>query len=316
MSQVKECLQTQSFECSILPNAVPKACLQKVEKKTCRFENIKACQTLKNQFKYIQPSRRESCKPTLKSNVSDVPFTDDSVYNHSYYHHDVCENRTEPVVHKDHLVMAGKFQDQTSQRMSYPVQCVSMVQKVVPKNNCLGGQGPMRMMTTQKHDYYGPCNYDGFGRSKKIVQSDSLVINSDCPMVGLTTNSCSYQPVYGKRQKNFKPNQCYTTPLEKMDLNTTNRSSYKKIEKQEKIQTPWAAKLSYCKPNNTTNYCTMYNYSYKEPGAYTYKDNCGDTANLNVDSNLAKNCCPLTCLADNVDSELKSKFTKAHHFDD
>ncbi|KAF0760835.1 Uncharacterized protein FWK35_00006673 [Aphis craccivora] len=233
MSQVKECLQTQSFECSILPNAVPKACLQKVEKKTCRFENINACQALK------------------KSNVSDVPFTDDSVYNHSYYHHDVCENRTEPVVHKDHLVMAGQFQDQTSHR------------KVVPKNNCLGGQGPMRMMTTQQHDYYGPCNYDGLGCSKKIVRSDSLVINSDCPMVGLTTNSCSYQPVYAKREKNFKPNQCY-----------------------------------------------------KEPGAYTYKDNCGNTANLMVDSNLAKNCCPLTCLADNVDSELKSKFTKAHHFDD
>lgn len=29
-------------------------------------------------------------------------------------------------------------------------------------------------------------------------------------------------------------------------------------------------------------------HSYKEPGAYTYKDNCGDTVNLVVDSNLGK----------------------------
>lgn len=36
-----------TLQCSILPNAVPKACLQKVEKKTCRFENINACQALK-----------------------------------------------------------------------------------------------------------------------------------------------------------------------------------------------------------------------------------------------------------------------------
>ncbi|XP_025200028.1 uncharacterized protein LOC112597970 [Melanaphis sacchari] len=315
MSQVKECLQTQSFECSIVPNAIPKACLQKIENNNCRSQNLNACQTLKNRFKYIQPCRRESYKPTLQSNVNNKPFTDDSVYNHSYYQHNVCENRPKAIVHKDHLVMAGKFQDQTSQKMSYPVQCLSVVQKIVPKNNCLGGQGTMRMMTTQQHDYYGPCNYDNLGRSKKIVQSDNLVVNSDCPMVGLTTNSCSYQPVYAKREKNFKPNQCYTAPIEKMDFNTTNRSSYKKIEKQEKIRTPWAAKLSYCKPNNPMNYCTMYNYSYKEPGAYMYKDDCGDTVNLMTDSNLVKNSCPFTCLADNIDSKFKSKFTKAHHFD-
>ncbi|XP_060874164.1 uncharacterized protein LOC132947923 [Metopolophium dirhodum] len=315
MSQVKECLE-RSYECSKVPNAIPKACLQKVEKKNCEFQRAKTCRALKNRFKYVQPCRRDSCKPTSQPTVCKTPFTDDTIYTHSYYEHDVCENRPKPFTQKDHLVMAGKFQDQTSQRMSYPVQCISPVQKVVPKDSCLGFEGPMRLTTTQQHDYYVPCSNDGYGRSKKFMQPDNLVVGSDCPMSGLTTSYCSYQPVCVKRENNFKPNKCYTVPVDKMDLNTTHRSSYKLIEQREKIRTPWAAKLGYCKPKNSMEYCTMYNYSYKEPGAYMYKDDCGDTVNIMADSDLAKNCCPFTCLADGVDSELKSTFTKAHHFCD
>lgn len=50
--------------------------------------------------------------------MSKTPFADDTVYTHSYYEHDVCENRQKPIMQKDHLVMAGKFQDKTSQRVS------------------------------------------------------------------------------------------------------------------------------------------------------------------------------------------------------
>lgn len=90
--------------------------------------------------------------------------------------------------------------------MSYPVQCLSTVQKIVPKDSCLGFEGPMRLTTTQQHDYYVPCGSDGFGRGKKFVQPDNLVVGSDCPMARLTTSNCSYQPVCTKRQNNFKPN--------------------------------------------------------------------------------------------------------------
>lgn len=91
-------------------------------------------------------------------------------------------------------------------QMSYPVQCISAVQKVVPKHSCLGFEGDMRFTTTQQHDYYVPCNNDGFGRGNKTVRSDNLVVGSRLPMAKLTTSYCSYQPVCAKRQKNFKPN--------------------------------------------------------------------------------------------------------------
>ncbi|KAL5233981.1 hypothetical protein ACI65C_001391 [Semiaphis heraclei] len=160
-----------------------------------------------NRFKYVQPYRRDLCKPTSQPTVSKTPFTEDTVYNHSYHEHDMCGNRPEPIMHKDHLVLAGKFQDQTSQKMSYPVQCISAVQKVVPKHSCLGFEGAMRFTTTQQHDYYVPCNNDdGFGRGKKTVRSDNLVVGSRLPMAKLTTSYCSYQPVCAKRQNNFKPN--------------------------------------------------------------------------------------------------------------
>lgn len=91
--------------------------------------------------------------------------------------------------------------------MSYPVQCISTVQKIVPKDSCLGLEGPMRLTTTQQHDYYVPCADNGFGRAKKFVHPDSLVVDSDCPMAKLTTSYCSYQPVCVKRENDFKPHK-------------------------------------------------------------------------------------------------------------
>lgn len=49
---------------------------------------------------------------------SNAPFIDDSVYNCSFHAYDVTENRQQPVVHKDHVVMAGEFQDETVHRVS------------------------------------------------------------------------------------------------------------------------------------------------------------------------------------------------------
>lgn len=68
-------------------------------------------------------------------------------------------------------------------------------------------------------------------------------------------------------------------------------------------------------------------------------DGCGNTLDIAAESNLGKkitkmpiflsyivynttpfvfaeNCCPPSCLADNVDDEFKSQFIKAHQFDD
>jgi len=69
-------------------------------------------------------------------------------------------------------------------------------------------------------------------------------------------------------------------------------------------------------------------------------DGCGNTLDIVAESTLGKkkiimkiltnyiilciisylfsteNCCPPSCLADNVDDEFKSRFIKAHQFDD
>lgn len=85
-------------------------------------------------------------------------------------------------------------------QMSYQVQCVPVVQKIVPRDHCLKGQGPMKSMTTQQHDYYGQC----VEREKKIVPRSNLGL-FDCPMAKLTTTNCSYQPVCTTPVESFKP---------------------------------------------------------------------------------------------------------------
>ncbi|XP_015368986.1 PREDICTED: uncharacterized protein LOC107165320 [Diuraphis noxia] len=145
MSQVKECLQ-RSYECSKVPNAIAKACLQKVEKKNSEIQRLKTCQTLKNRFKYVQPRRRDLCKPTSQPAVCKTPFTEDTVYNHSYYKHDTRGNRPKPIMHKDHLVMAGKFQDKTSQRKSERFD-----------NLVVNSRFPMASLTTSYCSYQPVC---------------------------------------------------------------------------------------------------------------------------------------------------------------
>jgi len=51
-------------------------------------------------------------KCTLQqTHLSDARFAEDSIYSRSFYQHDVC--RAKPVLHADHIVMAGEFQDET-----------------------------------------------------------------------------------------------------------------------------------------------------------------------------------------------------------
>ncbi|XP_060855899.1 uncharacterized protein LOC132933651 [Metopolophium dirhodum] len=309
MAQVKECIQ-KAYECSkVRDTVVPKSCLRKQSKHNCRCKSITACKALKNEYKYVQPCRPDLCIPAPQTHLSDARFADDSIYSRSFYQHDVC--RAKPVIHPDHIVMAGEFQDETVHKLSYPVQCAPVVQKITPKDHCLTGTGPMRLITTQQHDYYGPCDA---GRRKNIIPISNL-IRSECPMAGLTTTNLSYQPVCAGPMENYKPHTCYTVPVEGMDMNTVQRCSYKLVEPNEKLPTPWAEKLEYCKPDDAIECCTVYNYSYKEPGAYMLDDGCGNTLDIVAESTL-ENCCPPSCLADNVDDEFKSRFIKAHQFDD
>lgn len=52
----------------------------------------------------------------------------------------------------------------------------------------------------------------------------------------------------------------YVAPTEHMDLNTTQRFSYKIVNLPKKENTPWADKLDYCKPQVPLECRTIYDY--------------------------------------------------------
>jgi len=59
----------------------------------------------------------------------------------------------------------------------------------------------MRLLTTQQHDYYTPCN-----KRENIIQPPKDHLELPCgTMAKLTTTGCSYQPVCVDPAKNFKP---------------------------------------------------------------------------------------------------------------
>jgi len=59
-------------------------------------------------------------------------------------------------------------------------------------------------------------------------------------------------------------------------MNTVQRCSYKLVEPKEKLPTPWAEKVEYCKPEDAVECCTVYNYRYfflKNPKLINYNNN-------------------------------------------
>ncbi|XP_025411487.1 LOW QUALITY PROTEIN: uncharacterized protein LOC112684275 [Sipha flava] len=225
-----------------------------------------------------------------------------TVYNCSFSSY-VCGPREKPIKQNDHLVMAGNIDCLTVNRMSYPIHYSPRVDKIVPRDHCLGGKGPMKKETTMVHDFYIPCDIN---RQKKILPRNNLRGYDDCPMNSLTTNNCSYQPVCTVPVISYKPKDCYSVPKERMNTTTVQKLSYKYNCPPEKMKTPWATKMEYCKPKNRVENCTVYNQSFQEPGHY-----------VSIDESVTcvpRTCCPVGCLAANAENKFKTNSIKAHHY--
>lgn len=89
--------------------------------------------------------------------------------------------------------------------MSYPVLCPGPPrEKIIPKDHCLGGRGNIRLMTTQKHDFYKRT----VDREKGMAQPDNLKMFAGI-MSDLTTTGLSYRPNCVGPTKNCKPEVQY-----------------------------------------------------------------------------------------------------------
>lgn len=85
--------------------------------------------------------------------------------------------------------------------MSYPVVCQGPPrEKIIPKDHCLGGRGNIRLVTTQKHDFYERT----VDREKGMARPDNLKMFGGI-MSDLTTTGLSYRPNCVGPIKNFKP---------------------------------------------------------------------------------------------------------------
>ncbi|XP_050444246.1 uncharacterized protein LOC126847875 [Adelges cooleyi] len=314
MAQVKDCMENM-FKCAGARDGIPKSCVRKTANyKSCKCKST-ICPTLKN-YKYVQPKRSDSCKPVEVLNVCDHPFDENSIYSKSYQFHDsnaISNSRQKPVIKQDNLKMAGEFNGVSVQMLSYQRPCGSLVQKIKPRDHRMMGEGCMRLLTTQKHDYYDvqkDCK-----REDSIKRHDNLYV-PNCPMDSQTTNAFSYRPVEISPVKNCKPLLSYTQPAGDMNLETVTKNSYRPHEIPEKPELPWAVRLEYCKPNAAVECCTVYNESYAEPGKYVLEDGCENVVDEITGAKIDEDCCPFHCLAENFEDLIRSPHVKAHEFED
>ncbi|VVC36368.1 Hypothetical protein CINCED_3A000474 [Cinara cedri] len=254
-------------ECCKIRNALPKSCLP-------GYNTIPE-RKIKREYKsYFQPSRPEPFKPKPNLSVSNECFAKSTIYNCSFAQ-PLCGPREKPIKRKDHITMAGEFQNKTVQQTSYLGKCAPVVKKITPKNHCLGGKGPMSFVTTTQDCFYLPCVS---GREEKFKPKGNLSTYS-CPMETKTVTGCSYGPVAIIAVENYKPNERYNAPKEIMDLNTVQRTSYRRVALPKKVENPWSVKLEYCKPKTEVETYSIYDSSYKEPGYYRKKDICLNVIN-------------------------------------
>jgi len=66
-----------------------------------------------------------------QKHLSDARFADDSIYSRSFYQHDVC--RAKPVIHPDHIVIAGEFQDETVHKVRLVFLFIIQIKKTLPQ---------------------------------------------------------------------------------------------------------------------------------------------------------------------------------------
>uniref|UniRef100_A0AAG5CVH7 Uncharacterized protein n=1 Tax=Anopheles atroparvus TaxID=41427 RepID=A0AAG5CVH7_ANOAO len=213
--------------------------------------------------RYVQPPKRESCKPIVTYKAPEVEFGGDSVYKTSYNADPqlVVNARPLPIKPQSHLVPnPGCLEKTTVTATSYPgYHNVERAQPIVPTGNLLQS-GPLQEVTTSRHDYVAKTTPKRY----KIVPAGHMHVHS-APFEKQTTNKLSYScPNMASFEpaRSCKPLREYERPEVPMQSDTTSKLSYGPICPPPKEDVPWARRACYQPPNVAMDNETTYKKSY------------------------------------------------------
>ncbi|XP_052893452.1 stabilizer of axonemal microtubules 1 [Anopheles moucheti] len=214
--------------------------------------------------RYVQPPKRESCKPIVTYKPPEVEFGGDSVYKTSFNTDPQLVVNARPLAIKpqSHLVPhPGSLEKTTVTALSYPgYNNVDRAQPIVPTGNQLIQPGPLQEVTTSRHDYVAKTTPKRY----KIVPASHMHVHS-APFEKQTMNKLSYScpNMAGfEPARSCKPLREYERPEIPMQSETTTKLSYGPICPPPKDDVPWARRACYQPPDVPMDNETTYKKSY------------------------------------------------------
>uniref|UniRef100_A0A182XVL8 Stabilizer of axonemal microtubules 1 n=2 Tax=Anopheles stephensi TaxID=30069 RepID=A0A182XVL8_ANOST len=214
--------------------------------------------------RYVQPPKRESCKPIVTYKPPEVEFGGDSVYKTSFNADPQLVVNARPLAIKPqcHLVPhPGSLEKTTTTALSYPgYNNVDRAQPIVPTGNQLIQPGPLQEMTTSRHDYVAKTTPKRY----KIVPASHMHVHS-APFEKQTMNKLSYScPNMASFEpaRSCKPLREYERPEIPMQSETTSKLSYGPICPPPKEDVPWARRACYQPPDVPMDNETTYKRSF------------------------------------------------------
>ncbi|XP_055541976.1 stabilizer of axonemal microtubules 1 [Wyeomyia smithii] len=215
--------------------------------------------------RYVQPSRRQPCKPVPCYKPPEVEFQGDSVYKTSYNADPatiVGNARPLPIPPRNNLSMApGCLEKNTTTSLSYP--CYNNVERqkpILPIGNQLLGSGPIQEITTSRHDYVPKSTPKRF----KIVP-EGHIRSVSAPFEKQTVNKLSYNcpnMAHFTPARSCKPIRHYSRSEIPMESETTSKLSYPPLCPAPKEDLPWARRAAYQAPEIAMANDTTYKKSF------------------------------------------------------
>ncbi|XP_058451885.1 stabilizer of axonemal microtubules 1 isoform X1 [Malaya genurostris] len=227
------------------------------------------CMPMKK-VRYIQPTRRQPCKPVACYKPPEVEFQGDSVYKTSYNADPasiVCNARPMPIPPRNNLAMApGCLEKSTVTSLSFP--CYNNVERqkpILPTGNQLIGEGPIQEITTTRHDFVPKTTPKRY----KIIP-EGHIRSVSAPFEKQTVNKLSFScpdMAHFTPARSCKPIRHYSKSDVPMASETTTKLSYPPVCPGPKEDMPWARRAEYQPPVIAMQHDTTYKNSFM-PNCY------------------------------------------------
>lgn len=231
--------------------------------------------------RYRQPIRPRSYAPVLCYSKPADPISCHTTYRKSYL--PTGAERACPIIPPCNLELPkAQFARDTINKMSYPGwKGCRPPEPIMPCTHQLMGEGPMKEITTTRHDYVPKP----FVKSDPIRPANNIYTNNQ-PISDKTINRLSYRPVqiYDRAEPILPKNlmECPQGPISSL---TIQKCSYQPVPLPCKDDMPWANKPAYQPPTQRMAGDTIYKKSYQP--------NCGMVKTVPIVPPSQIN--PLTC---------------------